>query len=310
MQFDQVLSPASPEAHAISHLFVYMLVIAALILAVVAGLVVYIIIRFRGRPGDAEPRQISGNRTLEIVWTAIPLAIVTSLVVFTIYTMRVVDPGAGQRKPDLVIIAHQWWWEVHYPHSGVVTANEVHMPVGRHWLVRVESADVIHDFWVPRLGRKIDAIPGHPNHIWLQVDAPDTYLGSCAEYCGAGHAWMRIRVIAQTPEAFAAWEKQQLATPPPPTAEEAVAGEKLFLDRTCANCHTIAGTAAKGAIGPDLTHLADRETLAAGALTNTPDNLATWLRNPDAVKPGANMPNLDLSAGQIKELVAYLEGLK
>ena len=310
MQFDQVLSPASPQAHAISLLFVYMLVIAAIILTVVAGLVVYIVIRYRGRPGDAEPRQISGNRTLEIIWTAIPLAIVTSLVVFTIHTMRVVDPAAGRRKPDLVIIAHQWWWEIHYPGSGVVTANEVHMPVGEHWLVQVESADVIHDFWVPRLGRKIDAIPGHPNHIWLQVDVPDTYLGSCAEYCGAGHAWMRIRVIAQTPEAFAAWEKQQLAIPPPPATSEAVAGEKLFLDHTCANCHTIAGTPAHGTIGPDLTHLAGRETLAAGALTNTPDNLARWLRDPDAVKPGAHMPNLDLSSGQIKELVAYLEGLK
>ena len=158
MQFDQVLSPASPQAHAISLLFVYMLVIAAIILTVVAGLVIYIVIRYRGRPGDAEPRQVSGNRTLEIIWTAIPLAIVTSLVVFTIHTMRVVDPAAGRRKPDLVIIAHQWWWEIHYPRSGVVTANEVHMPVGEHWLVQVESADVIHDFWVPRLGRKIDAI--------------------------------------------------------------------------------------------------------------------------------------------------------
>jgi cytochrome c oxidase subunit 2 len=310
MQIESPLYPTTAQAQSIFDLFWLVIILDLFILAVVAGLVVYIVIRYRARPGAGEPRQVAGNVVLEIIWTAIPVAIVTVIGIFTVRTMHMVDPSPRGRKPDLVVIAHQWWWELHYPRSGVVTANELHIPIGENWLLRVESADVVHDFWVPQLARKIDAVPGHPNHMWLQTDTPGTYLGSCNEFCGAGHAWMRLRVIAQTKKAFEAWEQQQLAVPPPPTSPEAIAGEHMFETRTCAACHTIVGTPARATVGPDLTHFADRETLAAGVLTNTPDNLAKWLSDPDQVKPGVHMPNLDLSKQQIDSLVAYLEGLR
>jgi cytochrome c oxidase subunit 2 len=297
-------NPVSSQALAISNLFILVLIIGMVILAIVTSLVIYASIRYRSRPGEGEPRQTFGNRTLEISWTAAPALLLAVLLAFTIYTMQVADPTvlAGQEQPDLVIIAHQWWWEVHYPKTGVTTANEIHIPAGTRLLTRIESADVIHDFWVPQLGRKMDAIPGHPNHIWLEADKPGTYLGTCAEYCGLEHAWMRIRVIAQTQDQFKAWEQQQLQTPT--FTGEAAVGEQLYMSMPCVNCHV------DQPIGPDLTHFGDRETIGTGVLENTPDNLAKWLRNPQAVKPGVHMPNLNLTDVEIKALVAYLEASK
>jgi cytochrome c oxidase subunit 2 len=297
-------NPVSSQALAISNLFILVLVIGVVILAIVTSLVIYASIRYRSRPGEGEPPQTFGNRTLEISWTAAPALLLAVLLAFTIYTMQVADPTvlAGQEQPDLVIIAHQWWWEVHYPKTGVTTANEIHIPAGTRLLTRIESADVIHDFWVPQLGRKMDAIPGHPNHIWLEADKPGTYLGTCAEYCGLEHAWMRIRVIAQTQDDFKAWEQEQLQTPT--LTGEAAVGEQLYMSMPCVNCHV------DQPIGPDLTHFGDRETIGTGVLENTPDNLAKWLRNPQAVKPGVHMPNLNLTDVDIKALVAYLEASK
>jgi cytochrome c oxidase subunit 2 len=297
-------NPVSSQALAISNLFILVLVIGVVILAIVTSLVIYASIRYRSRPGEGEPPQTFGNRTLEISWTAAPALLLAVLLAFTIYTMQVTDPTvlAGQEQPDLVIIAHQWWWEVHYPKTGVTTANEIHIPAGTRLLTRIESADVIHDFWVPQLGRKMDAIPGHPNHIWLEADKPGTYLGTCAEYCGLEHAWMRIRVIAQTQDDFKAWEQEQLQTPT--LTGEAAVGEQLYMSMPCVNCHV------DQPIGPDLTHFGDRETIGTGVLENTPDNLAKWLRNPQAVKPGVHMPNLNLTDVDIKALVAYLEASK
>lgn len=281
------------------------------ILVLITVLVLYAVIRFRRRPGAPEPRQVFGNARLEKAWTIGALLTVTAIFIFTIQTMHRSDrtPPQGE-KPNLVIIAHQWWWEARYSESGVVTANEIHIPVGKAWLVRLESADVIHDWWVPDLGRKIDAIPGHPNHFWIQADKPGTYLGTCAEYCGAEHAWMRIRVIVQPEAEFKAWEKHQLEVPPKPTSGEAEAGSKLFDDLTCVNCHMVAGTPARADIGPDLTHVASRETLAAGRLKDTPENLGKWISNPQAYKPGAHMPDFNFTPAQVQQLVAYLETLK
>jgi cytochrome c oxidase subunit 2 len=266
-------------------------------------------LRYRGRAGAAEPPQDFGRPALEISWTLASLLVVVFLFGFTVVTVRRADPPAGGRRPDLVVVGHQWWWEVRYPHSGVVTANEIHMPTDQAWLVRLESADVIHDFWVPELGRKMDMVPGHPNHIWLQAGAPGVYLGSCSEFCGAQHAWMRIRVVAQRPAAFAAWEAQQRQVPPPATGAVAT-GARRFQELTCVNCHAIAGTAAAARVAPDLTHLASRDTLGAGVLTNTPGNLAAWLADPQAIKPGSNMPNLHLSSADVGALAAYLESLR
>ncbi len=309
MNVESPLNPASPLSGAIDHLFVIVLLIAAAIFVIVAGLVAYIAIRYRRRPGSGEPRQVTGNLTLEIVWTAIPVAILAVILVLTIRTIRIVNPPITRVTPDVEIVAHQWWWEVRYPKSGAVTANEIHIPAGERLLFRIESADVIHDFWVPRLAPKVDAIPGHPNHVWVEASAPGTYLGSCNEYCGLGHAWMLLRVIAQPRPAYEAWLRAQIATAAPPSGPEAVAGAKLFQDKTCANCHTIAGSQARGTVGPDLTHVASRETLASGAIENSQANLEKWLANPDAVKPSL-MPNLHLSAAEVRELAAYLEELR
>jgi cytochrome c oxidase subunit II len=308
---NSLFSPASPQAQSITHLSVFVGIVMLAILVLITALVLYAVVRFRRRPGAPEPRQVFGNSRLEKTWTIGALVTVTIIFVFTIRTMRSSDrsPAPGE-KPNLVIIAHQWWWEARYPESGVVTANEIHIPLDKAWLVRLESADVIHDWWVPDLGRKIDAIPGHPNHFWIQADNVGTYLGTCAEYCGAEHAWMRIRVIAQPEAEFKAWEQNQLEVPPTPTSGAAAQGNKLFDNLTCVNCHTVAGTPAKADIGPDLTHVASRETLAAGRLKDTPENLGDWISNPQKYKPGAHMPDFNFTPAQVHDLVAYLETLK
>jgi cytochrome c oxidase subunit II len=306
-----IFNASSPEMTAMAGLTFYMLAIAIAILGIIVVAVSYIIIRYRKRPGDeGEPYQEFGNIKVEIIWTVIPALIVAFLFFLTVKTMLVVDPPKGDRKPDIIIIGHQWWWELYYPNSGVLTANEVHIPVGEKWLARLESVDVIHDFWVPELFRKIDLIPGHPNHIWLVAGKPGTFLGACAEFCGAQHANMRIRVIAQTREEFDAWEKEQLKIPKTPAFGEAAKGGKLFLTDACMNCHTIRGTAAAARVGPDLTHLNSRETIGAGVLMNTHENLKKWLSNPQAYKPSSLMPNMKLSNDEVNQIVAYLESLK
>ena len=303
-------NPDSPQARAISDLFTGSLVIAGIIFVIVTGLVAYIVYRYRSRPGMGEPRQLSGHTRLEIGWTIAPALVLIVMFGWTITTMRAADPPVGDRQPDLVVRGVQWWWQVEYPQSGVVTANEIHIPIGQRLLVRLESADVIHDFWVPQLGPKRDMVPGHPNHIWLQADTPGTYLGACAEYCGEQHAWMRLRVIAQPQAEFDAWQQQQRQAPAAPTSGDAAQGVQEFQEHTCANCHAIAGTAATARAGPDLSHLASRQTLGAGVLQNTPDNLMKWLADPQVVKPGNHMPSLRLTDAELRALVAYLETLK
>jgi cytochrome c oxidase subunit 2 len=311
MPVSSPFNASSPLAQHISDLFILTLLIAGIILTLVTGLVLYASFRYRSRPGQGEPAQIFGHRNMEIAWTVAPALVLLLLFGLTLNTMHQADPPipAGQ-QPDLVVIGHQWWWEVHYPNSGVVTANEIHIPVGQMLLVQIESADVIHDFWVPQLARKIDATPGHPAHLWLEADSPGTYLGTCAEYCGVQHAWMRIRVMAQPQAEFEAWQQAQLQIPPTPASGDAAQGAQLFQGLTCSNCHAIAGTPAQAQIGPDLTHLASRGTLGAGVLDHTPANLARWLKNPQAIKPGSHMPNLNLTDTQVNQLVAYLEALK
>ena len=303
--------PQSPMAQAISNIFILTLWIGAAVGLLVFVLVTIAIIRFRRRAGDEkEPKQIYGNRRLEIAWTVAPALLLIFLFGLTVKTSFTSDPTISSKDPDVVVIGHQWWWEIRYPKYGVITANEVHLPVGQKVIGDFESADVIHDFWVPELGRKIDMIPGHPNQMYVQVDKPGIYLGTCAEYCGTEHAWMRIRVIAQTPEEFAAWIKSQQQVPAVPTTGEAAQGAQLFQAIPCQSCHTIAGTAAKGTVGPDLTHFASRQTLGTGVLDNNAGTLTAWLSNPQAIKPGIYMPNLRLSNDQITALVAYLETLK
>jgi cytochrome c oxidase subunit 2 len=297
----------SPETRAIASLFTETLLVCAVILVVVVGLVGFCVVRFRERPGDAEPTQIEGHTRLEIGWTLVPCVIVAILFALTARTMAASD-APPDTSPDLVVIGHQWWWEARYP-SGAVTANEIHIPVGKDLVVRIESNDVIHDFWAPELGRKIDATPGHPVSIRIQADTPGVYYGACAEYCGAEHAWMRFEVIADPPAEFEAWLVRQLAPGSTPTSEAAARGARLFNDRTCVQCHAVRGTGPLARVAPDLTHLASRTTLGAGVLTNTPDHLAAWLKDPQSIKPGCHMPSLRLEDGDAKDLAAYLGGL-
>ncbi len=299
-----VFNPSSSQAATITHLFNVLLIISAVILAIVCFIVFYSIFRFRARPGSPEPSQITGSKKIEVIWTALPLLIITGICIYTARAMLPLTPPDNQ-PPDLVVVGHQWWWEARYPKSGAITANEIHIPVGQKLLVRLESADVVHDFWVPRLARKMDMVPGHPNQIWLEADQPGTYYGACAEYCGNQHAWMRFLVIAEPAETFARWEQQQLRPVSPQAANE---GLKLLREKTCLNCHGL-GLGGPQA-GPDLAHVASRLTLASGLLKNTPEDLRRWLADPQAVKPGVLMPRVQMSQSELDQLVKYIETLK
>ena len=299
--------PASPQAAAIRDLFTTALFICGAIFVLVACLVGYCVIRFRA-DGVRQPEPIEGNTRLEIAWTIGPVLILAWLLVLTVHAMNTSDPPID-RDPDVTIIGHQWWWEARYP-SGATTANEIHIPTGKALVVRLESTDVIHDFWVPALGRKMDATPGRTQSIWIEADQPGTYSGACAEYCGAQHAWMRIAVVAETPDAFAQWQRRQLALARAPTEAPAVRGAATFSAMSCVTCHAIGGTAATARFAPDLTHLATRTTLGAGVLSNTPADLARWLHDPQEIKAGCHMPNAQLTDAQVADLVAYFETLR
>jgi cytochrome c oxidase subunit 2 len=283
--------------------------IFGVIFLLVAGLIVFSLMKYRWREGEPDPEQVPGQKTVEVVWTAIPLGIVALLFLLTVKTMGVSDP-APAAEPDLIVIGHQWWWEARYPKTGVVTANEIHIPTGKALSVRLDAADVLHEFWVAKLARKMTTVPGHPNYIWLEADEPGNYLGSCSEFCGTEHAWMRFTVVAQPPAEFAAWEVAQLQPSVAPTIAKAQQGEQIFMEMSCVSCHSINGTAAHARVGPDLTHVAARGQIGAGMLDNTPDNMRLWLRNPQAVKPGVEMPNFEFTEDQVTAVGAYLEGLR
>ena len=233
-----VFAPHSPYAHSIASLGHGVLYVALGIFLVVVGLVAYCTHRFREKPGQATPKPVYGNVKLELGYTISFVVILGIISVFSIRAMEASDPPAN-RAINMLIVAHQWWWEIHYPNTGIVTANEIHVPADQPEYVGFRSADVIHDFWVPELGRKIDIIPGVENHSWFSADAPGVYYGRCAEYCGKEHAWMRIRVIAQTPSDFAQWERDQQSTPSIPSTGPAARGAQYFLQMSCASCHAI-----------------------------------------------------------------------
>ena len=287
-----------------------MLWICLAIFLLVAGLVTYAGWRFRDRPGATEPKQIFGSTRWEMAYLIPPVLLLSVVFAFTLRVMHTSDPPGQASGDDIVVTGHQWWWEVRYPKLGITTANEIHIPAGQDVQFGFESADVIHDFWVPELGRKIDMIPGRHAKIWLAADHPGTYLGACAEFCGKEHAWMRIRVIADDQATFAAWAARQSRQGANPTADAQLRGQHDVMTYSCANCHSIAGTSARGRVGPDLTHLGSRQTLAAGRLENTPERLSAWLHDPDEFKPGSHMPNLRLTDEQRSDIVQYLETLK
>ena len=306
-----IFDPLSPPAESIHVLALLLLGICAAIFVVVAGLMAYSVVRFRARPGDAdrEPPQVYGSNQIELAWTVIPLLIVFVLFLVTTRTLIAIE---NAQPPDdalhIRVIGHQWWWEFRYPDQQVVTANELHVPLGRPTFLTLESADVVHSFWVPQLNGKTDVIPNRVNRMWFEPRVAGLYLGQCAEYCGTQHARMMLRVVAHEPADFDAWVAQQRQ--PAADVAAAAAGRDLFQSVACINCHRVGGTVADGVFGPDLTHLMSRDTIAAGAALNTPEMLHAWITDPDAIKPGALMPAMKLEDEQIEQLVAYLTTLK
>ena len=310
-----VFQPESPQAQAIYDVFVQVLWMSAGIFTLVTGLILVALIR--GRRRRELPEQDFGSHRKEIFWMVGPLLIVLWLtaisakLVLTINAVPKAHPTRdGEADVDLLVIGHQWWWEIKYKGSDVTGANEVHIPTGRKIRVQLASADVIHCFWVPQLARKMDVIPGRDNYIWLEADRPGIYQGRCAEFCGTQHAWMNFKVYAHEPDEYAEWLAGEGMTPDTPTGSVALAGKQVFMEQTCVNCHSIRGTQAEATIGPDLTYVARRKELAGGAIKYSTENLARWLKNPQAIKPGSKMPNFNLSEQQIDQLVAYLESSK
>lgn len=310
MSSSNALDPQSPFARAIYDLGIVSTVILGLIFVIVTVGIVYAILRFRARAGEPDPKQIAGNRKVELIWTIIPFLIVLLLFALTIHAMSRADPPPAP-SPDLVVTGHQFWWQADYPASGVTTANEIHIPAGKPLCVRLESKDVLHEFWVPKLTRKMTNVPGQPNHIWLQADKPGTYIGQCSEFCGTQHAWMRILVVAEEPAQFEQWQQTQLSPAQSPISGAGAKGLELFRTMTCINCHAINGVAgANSRVAPDLTHVASRRQLGAGILENTPANMRSWLKSPQHIKPGALMPDYYLTDEQLDQLAAYLSTLQ
>ena len=294
-----------PPADAIGTLALIVGVIATLIFVGVEAALVYAIWRYRAsRNPTGEPAKFENNRRLEIAWTAAPALILAVIFVLTLGTMAEIN-GAGV-APTMRIAAtgHQWWWEFGY--GGIKTANELHIPVDTPIDLDLTSVDVIHSFWMPELGPKMDMLPGTTNHLRLFARRAGSYDGQCAEFCGVEHAWMRIRVIVQSQAEFDSW----LAAQRSPAATQGGEGERVFLSNICVNCHAIAGTKAKGTAGPDLTHVASRATLGAGVLPNDVARMRAWLLDPQRYKPGSLMPRVPLSDADLDALAAYLGALK
>ena len=264
----------------------------------------------RGMPFLGERESLAEGMVL-VFGIAIPVVVLVALFgVSDIYLVgQTAPPNPKTTKMTVHVIGHQWWWEVRYVGTDVVTANEIHIPVNTRVNVLATTDDVIHSFWVPELNRKIDMIPGMRNRILLDGDKVGEYRGQCSQYCGFQHANMAFEVFVQRPSAYRRWLANQERSARPPVTAAQRAGYRDFMNDQCASCHTIAGTPAQGTIGPDLTHLATRVGLAGEEIPNTPHWLRAWIRNPQAIKPGARMPDLGLDRTQLTDVVSYLESL-
>jgi len=308
-----MLDPKSEPARAIATLWWWMFAVSVAAFLGTTGLLVLAYVRRRrgGLPVVGEREDV--NRSLVILF-GIAIPVVALIAVFTIANFAVAaKTDAPPRTPETLTIevtGRQWWWEAKYPASGAVTANEMHIPVRTPVDVVVQSTDVIHSFWVPQLNRKIDMIPGITNRVRLYTEEPGRYQGQCAEYCGIQHTRMRLAVVAEPAEAFQAWERSQAADRVPPQTEAERRGEQAFVSEACAGCHQIRGTSADGRVGPDLTHMATRATLAALTIPNTEEFLSRWIRDPQHIKPGNRMPGLNLPDSTYADMVAYLRSLK
>jgi cytochrome c oxidase subunit 2 len=286
-------------------------------LAVVVGLLLWSWKRRQRRgfgtdTAEPKPGEKAGWAVVLGAGVALPIVLLATLfVIADIFVIRTTQaPAESATSLTVEVIGHQWWWEVRYPGTKAVTANELHIPVRTPVRVEVRSADVIHSFWVPQLNRKIDAIPGRTNVEELDADAVGVYRGQCAEFCGLQHAHMGIEVFADPPGVFRRWLADQEKPARPPSGSLARRGAGVFRSGPCSSCHTIRGTNAQGYVGPDLTHLASRTTIGAVTLPNRRSDLASWIADSQQVKPGNQMPNVDLSRPDLDAVVAYLQGLR
>ena len=311
-----IFAPVSTPAKSIFGLSIFVLAVTAAIFVVVFALLVYTVVKFRKKATDdgREPPQVYGSNQVEIAWTVVPVLIVVALFMATARVIASVQKAVPDSNAiQVVAIGHQFWWEYRYPGLNVVTANELHVPVSdpEHptpTFIKLLSADTDHSFWVPRLAGKTDLIPNHPNSMWIDPQEIGLYLGQCAQYCGTQHAKMLLRVYVQSHENFDRWIQQQEQTA---FVTDAVAeGRRVFETTACINCHAVSGTVANGRFGPDLSHLMSRDTIAAGAAPNTPENLRLWIQKPEAIKPGSLMPAMELTDGELGAVTAYLETLR
>jgi cytochrome c oxidase subunit 2 len=315
------LNPAGRSAHREAGLFWGVFWIAVVVFVLVEGLLVFVLVRFRHRAGRGVPKQVHGNKRLEIGWTVAPALLLLFVAVPTVGTIFSLS-----RKPvgalEITVTGHQWWWEVAYPGTKVVTANEIHIPTGRPVYVRLESKDVIHSFWIPRLAGKQDLEPGDIRYLNIQTNRPGVYLGQCAEYCGISHANMRMRVFADPPARFRAWLAEQAAASRQPSSSLVAQGQQLFEKGTsggvqCTACHTTQ-PGVGGTVGPNLAHFGSRTTFAGSIFISNELNLRHWLENPQGSKPGNDMTigpggepgRSALTDQEIRALIAYLESLK
>ena len=308
-----IISDQSPQAHDITVLWWWMLGVASIVFA---GAIAFLAIGFVKRRTPGMPifgrHELAAQMLVLLFGIGIPLVVLVALFgVSDVYLVQQTSaPVPGSTKLTIHVIGHQWWWEARYGSGHPVTANEIHIPVRTRVDVIATTADVIHSFWVPQLNRKIDMIPGQRNRVLLYADRPGKYRGQCSQYCGLQHANMGMFVIAQPAAAFRSWMTKMSAKAAQPKTAAARAGEQLFMTDQCASCHFIAGTPAQGTIGPDLTHVASRSTLAAAEIPNTRYWLAHWIHNPQLIKPGDRMPDLGLSWGDVNKIVAYLQELR
>lgn len=310
-----VMRPAGTAAGDIATMWWVMLVAGSLVGLAVIGVALYAMLRRRrDDAGDLEERDRVATRWIVGAGALFPAVVLAFLFVFALVTLAALHPERGPREPQIEVTGRQWWWQVRYfgeqANQVIESANEVRIPAGRRVALTLRSGDVIHSFWIPALHGKLDMIPGKTTRLWIQADTPGVYRGHCAEFCGLQHARMRLTVVAMEPQAFAGWLANERGPAREPTEHEQREGRDLFLSAGCAVCHTIRGTPARGVLGPDLTHLGSRHTLAAGTLTNTRGNLAGWIANPQELKPGALMPRVPVGAHDLHALVHYLESLR
>ncbi|MDY7101416.1 MAG: cytochrome c oxidase subunit II [Actinomycetota bacterium] len=325
------LDPQGPAAQSIADLWWLLLALGTIPLVIVLGLLAYGL--FRPRPPDPEatalpvppedetdpdpsaPEPVPDTTPTYGRWligggVLMPTALIAITLGATIESMNDVPTEGSDDALVVEVTGHQWWWEIRYPDHAITTANELHVPVDREVELQLRSEDVIHSFWVPELAGKLDLLPERTNTLVLEASAPGTYGGACAEFCGLAHTNMELTVVASDEADFAAWVAAQQEPAAGAADADPSEGLEVFLDEGCATCHTIRGTSAAGDDGPDLTHVAGRDRLAAGAIANTAEDLAAWIADPHDAKSGVDMPASDLTDDEIDAVVAYLGSLE